>query len=179
MAKAKAKQEKLIAEARAEQVLRQDQLMAEIDVSRANSEELHKANEELRKSLQQLDQPSKRERGLNAPLRARPKPFSQTIMDALMPPHYIMPKIIFTGVEDHESHLMAFNAQMIISRGLDAIHCKMFMGTFTITALQWFGGLPVGHITSFDQFSELFREQFSINQTKPSILYDLFSVKQR
>jgi len=47
--------------------------MAEIDASRANSEELCKANEELRKNLQQLDQRSTREWGLSAQLRARPK----------------------------------------------------------------------------------------------------------
>jgi len=46
---------------------------------------------------------------LNAPLRARPKPFSQAIMDALVPPHYITPKIVFTGVKDLESHLTTFN----------------------------------------------------------------------
>ena len=68
---------------------------------------------------------------------------------------------------------------MIIYGGIDAIHCKMFMGTFTSTTLQWFSGLPDGHITSFDQFFELFTEQFSINQVKPPILYDLFNVRQR
>jgi len=46
---------------------------------------------------------------------------------------------------------------MIISRGTDVIHCKMFMGTLTGTTLQWFVGLLDGHITSFDQFSELFK----------------------
>jgi len=48
-------------EAQAEQLLRQDQLRAEIDVSRASNEELRKANEELRKNLQQLDECSKGE----------------------------------------------------------------------------------------------------------------------
>jgi len=35
-------------------------------------------------------------------------------MDAAIPANYIMPKITFTGVEDPESHLTTFNAQMII-----------------------------------------------------------------
>jgi len=179
MAKAKVELEKLIAEAQAEKVLMQDQLMAEIDASRAISEELRKINEDLRKSLQQRDQRSTRERGLNAPLRTRPIPFSRVIMDELVPPHYIMPNIVFTGVEDPENHLRVFNTHMIIFGGTDAIYCKMFLGTFTGTALQWFSGLPDGHITSFNQFSELFREQFFINQVKPLILYDLFSVRQR
>jgi len=97
-------------------------------------------------------------------------------MDA---PHYITPKIVFTGVEDPENHLTTFNAQMIIYGGANAVHCKMFMGTFTGTTLQWFSGLPDRHIISFDQFFELFRERFFVNQAKPLISYDLFSVKQR
>jgi len=84
--------------------------MTNIDASRANSEELRKANKDLRKSLQQRDQCSTRERGLNVPLRTRPKPFSQAIMDELVPPHYITPNIIFTGVEDPENHLTTFIA---------------------------------------------------------------------
>ena len=41
----------------------------------------------------------------------------------------------------------------------------MFMGT----TLQWFSGFPDGHISSFDQFSELFREQFIVNQAQPPV----------
>jgi len=68
---------------------------------------------------------------------------------------------------------------MIVSGGADTIRYKMFMSTFTGTALQWFSGLPDGCITSFAQFSRLFREQFSVNQVKPLMLYDLFNVRQR
>jgi len=79
-------------------------------------------------------------------------------MDVVIPANYITPKITSTGVEDLESHLTTFYAQMIISGGTDAIHCKMFMGTLTGTTLQWFVGFSDGHITFFDQFSKLFRE---------------------
>jgi len=90
-----------------------------------------------------------------------------------------MPKIVFTGVEDPKNHLTMFNAQMNIYGGTNAIHCKMFMGMFTGTTLQWFNDLPDDHITFFDQFFELFREQLSVNQNKPPISFDLFIVKQR
>ena len=43
--------EKLMAEVRVEQVIRQDQLMVEIDVSRASNDEFWRTNEELRRSL--------------------------------------------------------------------------------------------------------------------------------
>jgi len=54
----RAEQERLMAEVRAEQVLRQDQFMAKMDASRASNEEVRKANEELRKNLQQLGERS-------------------------------------------------------------------------------------------------------------------------
>jgi len=100
-------------------------------------------------------------------------------MDTLIPANHITPKIVFTGVEDPENHFTAFNTHMIISRGTDVVHCKMFMVTFTGITLQWFNGLPNGHITSFDQFFELFREQFIVNQAQPLVSFDLFNVKQR
>jgi len=52
----------------------------------------------------------------------------------------------------------------------------MFMGTFMGTTLQWFSGLLDGHITFFDQFAELFREKFIVNQAQPLVSFDLFNV---
>ena len=45
--------------------------------------------------------------------------------------------------------------------------------------MQWFSGLPNGHIISFDQIFELFREQLIVNQAPPPISFDLFGVKHR
>jgi len=58
------------------------------------------------------------------------------------------------------------------------MHCKLFMSTFSGRTLDWFISLPDGNITSFDQFSTLFREQYIINQAPPPVSYDLFDVKQ-
>ena len=117
---------------------------------------------------------------LNLSSRDDPKPFSQQIMEDLVSPHYITPNItFFFGIEDPESHLKAFRAQMIIFGWSDAIRCKMFMGTITGTTLQWFSGIPDGHITYFPQFSKMFKEQFSANKVNPPRLYDLFNIKQR
>ena len=114
------------------------------------------------------------------PARDAPKPFSMEIMDEPVPPHYITPKIAFvTGIEDPKNHLTTFNAQMIISGGTDAILCKMFMGSFNGTTLQWFSGIPDGQITSFSKFSKMFREHFSVNKVKSSRMYDIFGVRQK
>jgi len=49
--------------------------------------------------------------------------------------------------------------------------------------LDWDGhdgfiSLPEGHITSFAQLSQLFREQYLANKAPPLVSYDLFDVKQ-
>jgi len=76
-------------------------------------------------------------------------------MDELVPPHYITSKItLFTSVEDPENHLKAFKTQMILSGGSDTIRCKVFMSTFTRIALQWFSGIPDGHIVEHGSFDE-------------------------
>ena len=54
---------------------------------------------------------------MNLPERDCPKPFSRAITDELVPAHSVAPKITFTEVEDPESHLTTFNAEMIISGG--------------------------------------------------------------
>ena len=117
-------------------MLRQDQFMAEIDVSWVSNEELCKAYDELRKDLQQLSEHSIGERDSTIQRRARPRPFSQAIMDVVIPVSFITPKIVFTGAEDPEAHLTTFNAQMMILRGTNTMHCKMFMCTFTGTTLS-------------------------------------------
>jgi len=112
------------------------------------------------------------------PPRAFPMPFSQAIMDAVIPATFVGPKATFTGVEDPKGHLTTFHTQMMLTGGSDAMHCKMFMSTLTGTALDWFVSLPDGHVTSFTQFSTLFREQYIANKAPPPISYDLFDVRQ-
>ena len=166
--------------------LSQADLMAKIEApskmeehTQAN-EELRKTNEELRRNLHRHGRRPIRKRSPGLSSRDDPKPFSQQIMEEFVPPHYITPKIdFFSSVGDPESHLKAFRNQMIFFGGLDAIQCEMLMGTFTGITLQWFNGILDGHITSFPQFSRMFKEQFSTNKVNPPRLYDLFNVKQR
>jgi len=161
------------------------QLMETISALQEANEQSRQEQEKLREELRKTNEDLRRDRRItgqretNPPERDCLEPFSQAIMDEPVPAHYVAPKITLTGVEDPESHLTAFNAQMIISGGADAVRCKMCMGTFTSTTIEWFSGLPDGHVTSFAQFAKLFREQFYANRVKPLVLYDLFNLRQR
>ena len=105
-------------------------------------------------------------------------PFSQEILDTVVPANTVAVKASFTVVEDPEAHLTAFHTQMMLSGGSDAVYCKVFMSTLTGTALEWFVSLPTGHITTFQQFSKMFVEQYIVNKAPPLVSYDLFDVRQ-
>jgi len=162
-------------ESRAEQ----ERIQADLAASQARNEELHRTNEELRRGLrnnQGQRDPDETER-LTLP-REFSTPFSQEILEALIPNTFAGPKVIFAGMEDPEAHLTAFHTQMMLVCGSDALRCKLFMSTLTGMAMDWFISLPDGHITSFLQLSQLFREQYLANRAPPPVSYDLFDVKQ-
>ena len=112
------------------------------------------------------------------PPREFSTPFSQQILETVIPNTFTGPKVTFTGMEDPGAHLTAFHTQMMLVGGSDAVRCKLFMSTLTGMAMDWFISLPEGHITTFAQLSQLFREQYLANRAPPTVSYDLFDVKQ-
>ncbi|XP_068477237.1 uncharacterized protein [Phaseolus vulgaris] len=151
----------------------QERMQADLTASQARNDELHHANEELRRGWRGRDEPE-----AASPPREFTTPFSQAILETTIPNTFTGPKATFTGVEDPEAHLTAFHTQMLLVGGSDAMRCKLFMSTLTGMAMDWFISLPEGYITSFAQLSRLFREQYLANRASAPVSYDLFDVKQ-
>jgi len=156
----------------------QDRFQVDLAASHANNEELRRTNEEMRRNLQNVGERTMDVRSLPLLVRARPMSFSQVIMETVIPATFMGPKVTFIGVEDPEAHITAFHTQMMLSRGSDAVYCKLFMSILAGAALDWFVSLPDGHITSLNQVTTLFIEQYIINRAPPPISYDLFDVRQ-
>jgi len=78
----------------------QERIQVDLAASQAKNEELRRTNEELCKNLQQAGERVVDERAPPTPPRAFPMPFSQAIMDAVIPTTFVGPKATFTGVED-------------------------------------------------------------------------------
>ena len=84
---------------------------------------------------------------------------------------FVGPKATFTRVEDPEAHLTAFHTQMMLVGGSDAVRWKLFMSTLVGVAMDWLISLSDGHVTSFAQLSQLFKEQYIANRTPPPVSY--------
>ncbi|XP_068476912.1 uncharacterized protein [Phaseolus vulgaris] len=151
----------------------QERMQADLAASQVRNNELHRTNEELRRGSRNRDEPE-----AASPPREFTTPFSQAILETAIPNTFTGPKATFTGVEDLEAHLTVFHTQMLLVGGSDAVRCKLFMSTLTGIAMDWFISLPEGHVTSFAQLSQLFREQYLANRTPAPVSYDLFDVKQ-
>jgi len=115
----------------------QERMHEALVASQARNGELNRFNEELRKALQEREERAARDRSAPPSLpRSSPMPFSQEIMDSVVPANTVAVKASFTGVEDPEALLTAFHTQMMLSGGSDAMYCKVFMSTLSGTALD-------------------------------------------
>ncbi|XP_068486929.1 uncharacterized protein [Phaseolus vulgaris] len=151
----------------------QERMQADLTASQARNDELHRANEELRRGWRVVDEPE-----ATTPPREFSTPFSQAILETTIPNTFTGPKVTFTGIEDPKAHLTAFHTQMMLVGGSDAVRCNLFMRTLTGMAMDWFISLSEGHITSFAQLSRLCTEQYLANRAPAPVSYDLFDVKQ-
>jgi len=97
--------------------LRADQERIQVDLAASllRNEELQRANEELHRVLHnQAGEREVEDQKPAPPPREFPMPFSQEIMDAVIPTMFVGPKVTFYGTEDSEAHLTAFHTQMML-----------------------------------------------------------------
>ena len=93
-------------EAMATSKVEQERMQADLVASQARNEELRRTNEELRCGLRNnLGLRDADDRDCFTPQREFSTPFSQSIMEAVIPHTFVGPKVTFTGTEDPEAHL--------------------------------------------------------------------------
>jgi len=93
-------------EAMAASKVEQERMHADLAASHARNKELHRTNEELRRGWRDTDDPE-----LVTPPREFSTPFSQPILETVIPNTFTGPKVTFTGMEDPEAHLTAFHTR--------------------------------------------------------------------
>lgn len=78
----------------------------------------------------------------------------------------------YNGSDDPHDHVAAFQTQMFISSGDEAVNCKMFARTMKDVVLCWYG-LPPSSIANCDDLTSGFTTQFSASRGKQTVLSDL------
>ena len=88
----------------------QECIQMDLAASQVRNEEFHRTNEELWRGLRnQAGNHEIEEQECATPPREFPMPFSQVIMDDVIPATFVGPKAMFTRMEDPEAHLTTFH----------------------------------------------------------------------
>lgn len=105
------------------------------------------------------------------------QPSSKAIEVEPFQPYFLVPKIEdFHGSKDQRRRLTNFQAQILISRGSNALCCKMSLGTLLEASLMWFASFSYQSIINFHDFSKKFMCYFVANKSRLTILADLFDI---
>ncbi|XP_025657486.1 uncharacterized protein [Arachis hypogaea] len=83
-----------------------------------------------------------------------------------MPPNFTLPMTLepYKGIGDPKIHVTKFESMMFLNSDSDPILCRSFPTFLDGAALLCFFNLPTGSITSFDDFSKLFINQFAASK---------------
>ncbi|XP_057723967.1 uncharacterized protein LOC130939916 [Arachis stenosperma] len=98
--------------------------------------------------------------------RRRANPFSDEIMSFKMPQNFTLPMTLapYKGIGDPKIHVTKFESMMFLNSDSDPILCRSFPTFLDGAALLWFSNLPACSISSFDDFSKLFINQFAASK---------------
>ncbi|XP_016192780.1 uncharacterized protein LOC107633690 [Arachis ipaensis] len=70
----------------------------------------------------------------------------------------------YKGIRDPKVHVTKFESMMFLNSDSDPILCRSFPTFLDGVALLWFSNLPVGSITSFDEFAKMFINHFAASK---------------
>ncbi|KAK6152155.1 hypothetical protein DH2020_014790 [Rehmannia glutinosa] len=118
--------------------------------------------------------------GISSTIWAKRSPFATAILAESLPVGIKVANLTeFDGTGDPQEHLDKFFAKADLYDLSDAAYCKIFRTTLTKHALAWFNQLLAGTIAGFEQLTQRFLHQFSINRKYPKTAAYLFSISQR
>ncbi|XP_016178112.1 uncharacterized protein LOC107620476 [Arachis ipaensis] len=98
--------------------------------------------------------------------RRRTGPFSKEIVNFKMPKNFtlLMTLTPYKEIGDPKVHVTKFEYMMFLNSESDSILCRSFPTFLDGAALLWFCNLPVGSISSFDEFAKLFINHFAASK---------------
>ncbi|XP_024010388.1 uncharacterized protein LOC112085410 [Eutrema salsugineum] len=115
-------------------------------------------------------------------------PFTAIITEARIPEPGKVRIPFYKGTTDPKAHITAFriamgrgftkNAAKLTERDVDAGYCLLFVEHLKGAALEWFSRQERNSIGSFQQFSALFRKQYSMFMNRGTSDADLWTLSQ-
>ena len=105
--------------------------------------------------------------------------FRSLINDHLLPPKFKMPSLnSYDGMHDPFDHIATFKTTMHLQGVLDEIMCRAFPTTLKGPARVWFSKIPSNSVSSFEELSKLFVNNFIGGQRHKRSSSNLLTIEQ-
>ena len=106
-------------------------------------------------------------------------PFTASINSHPLPPKFKMPSLdSYDGKHDHFDHIATFKTIMQLKGLPDEIMCRAFPTTLKGLARVWFSKIPPGTVSSFEELSKLFVNNFIGGQRHKRSSSSLLTIEQ-
>ena len=105
--------------------------------------------------------------------------FTASINGHPFPPKYKMPSLdLYEGSRDPFDHIATFKTTMHLQGVPDEIICRAFPTTLKGSVQVWFSKIPLNSVSSFEELSKLFVNNFIGGQRHKRSLSSLLTIEQ-
>ena len=117
--------------------------------------------DQMRKAMDEMRENIRRVNPVEDLVHTTDSPFTASINGHLLPPKFKMPSLdLYDGTRDLFDHIVTFKTTMHLEGVPDEIMCRDFPTTLKRLARVWFSKIPPNIVSSFEELSKLFVNNF-------------------
>ncbi|XP_065627198.1 uncharacterized protein LOC136066580 [Quercus suber] len=135
--------------------------------------------DQMRKVMDKIRENMRRENLVKDLVHRTDSPFTASINSHPLPPKFKMPSLdSYNGTRDPFDHIATFKTTMHFQGVSDEIMCKAFPTTLKGPARLWFSKIPLNTVSSFEELSKLFVNNFIRGQRHKHFSSSLLTIEK-
>ena len=140
---------------------------------------LEREMDQMRKAMEEMRENMRRENPVEDLVHRTNSPFTASINSHPLPPKFKMPSLdSYDGTRYPFDHIATFKTTMHLQGVPDEIMCRTFPTTLKGPAQVWFGKIPSNSVSSFEELSKLFVNNFIGGQRHKHSSSSLLTIEQ-
>ncbi|XP_030943729.1 uncharacterized protein LOC115968464 [Quercus lobata] len=140
---------------------------------------LEREMDQMRKAMDEMRENMRRANPVEDLVYRTDSPFTASINSHPLPPKFKMPSLdSYNGMRDPFDHIATFKTTMHLQGVPDEIMCRAFPTTLKGPARVWFSKIPPNIVSSFEELSMLFVNNFIGRQRHKRFSSSLLTIEQ-
>ena len=140
---------------------------------------LEREMDQMRKVMDEMRENMNRANPVEDLVHRNDSPFTASINGHPLPPKFKMSSLdLYDGTRDPFDHIATFKTTIHLQGVLDKIMCRAFPTTLKGPARVWFSKIPSNLVSSFEELSKLFVNNFIEGQRHKRSSSSLLTIKQ-